>query len=135
NYLFESTIVSVVIYSSVFAFALLVQLSLIFSVPIVAVSKVDGFRAVKKSVKFFSNNTYLVVGAILSVFVIFFSVMLVILGVTAIAGYLAAISIYLSIPFLLAIAVAMFFVLFLAFPFMSSVIVGVYKEGNKKQLK
>lgn len=135
NYLFESTIMSVAVYSSVFAFALLVQLSLIFSVPIVAVSKVDGFEAVKKSVKFFISNASLVVWAILSVSVIFFSVMLVILGVTAIAGYLAEISIYLSLPFLLVIAAAMFLVLFLAFPFMSSVIMGVYKEGNKKQLK
>ncbi|MBW6462310.1 MAG: hypothetical protein K0B07_04660 [DPANN group archaeon] len=132
NYVFDSTFASVVVYSAVFAFALLVQLSLIFSITIVAVTKVDGFEAVKKSAKFFTSNVSLVVGVILSVFVIFFSVMLVILGVTAIAGYLAEISIYLSIPFLVAIAVAMFFVLFLAFPFMSFVIVGVYKEGNKK---
>ncbi|NOQ55795.1 MAG: hypothetical protein GQ477_03225 [Nanohaloarchaea archaeon] len=132
NYMLTSTSVSVFVYSLFFVIALSVQLSLIFSIPIVAATKVDGFSAVKKSVKFFTGNVSLVAGAILSVFVIFFSVMLVILGITGIAGYLAEISIYLSIPFLLAIAVLMFFVLFLAFPFMSFVIVGVYKEGTKK---
>ncbi|NOQ38158.1 hypothetical protein GQ472_04685 [archaeon] len=131
NYLIASTssLFSIIILS----FILLVQASVMFALPIVVIEKMDGFRAVKRSIEFFRDNASFVLGSMILMFFLVFAISFTFMSLAVAAAYIMEISLYLGVPIVFALALAFVFFIVLAYPCLSIFVVTLYKGGKKKK--
>ncbi len=123
------SLLSVVLVSAV----LLLQVSLMFVLIIVVIEKVDGFRAVKKSVVFFKNNVSFVLKSVLLLFLLFVAIAFTFMLAALVAGFVSQISVYLAIPIALAISLAFIVFMLLAYFYLSVFVFMLYKAGKRKK--
>jgi len=112
---------------------ILVQASIMFALPIVIIEKMDGFKAVKRSIEFFKNNASFVLGSIILMLFIVFTISFTFMSVTVAAVYILEISLYLGVPIVLALAMAFMFFIVFAYPYLSIFIVTLYKAGKRNK--
>ncbi|MCK4808287.1 MAG: hypothetical protein KAS90_01565 [Candidatus Aenigmarchaeota archaeon] len=133
NYITASTpaylLLSIVLISAV----ILMQASLMFTLPIVVIEKMDGFRAVKRSIEFFRDNASFVLGSMILMFFIVFAISFTFMSVAVAAVYIMDMSVYLGVPIVVALSMAFVFLIVLAYPCLSIFLVTLYKTGKRKK--
>ncbi|MEA3229280.1 MAG: hypothetical protein U9P44_00020 [archaeon] len=123
----SATIMSVAFYLLVICFVFLVQLSFVFSIPIVVIEKSDGFKAVAESVLFFKGNAGLVLKTFVLMIMFYMSAFLGLLGFSGFSGYVLDVSMYLGVPLLILSLVFILVFFVLSYSFVSILLVTLYK--------
>ncbi len=112
---------------------ILVQASIMFALPIVVIEKMDGFRAVKKSIEFFRNNASFVLGSMILILFIVFAISFTFMSLAVAAVYIMDMSVYFGVPIIVALSMAFVFFIVLAYPCLSIFVVTLYNAGKKKK--
>ena len=150
SYLMASEPASLLLYIVLMSAVILVQASLMFTLPIVVIEKTDGFKAVRKSVEFFRDNASLVLGSVVLLFFLVFAISFALVSVAVAAASIldlpvfastavASTSImdtglYLGVSIVVfAIALAFIALMLISYPYLSIFIVTLYKAGKRKK--
>jgi len=125
----SSLLLSIVFLSAV----ILMQASLMFTLPIVVIETMDGFRAVKKSIEFFRDNASLILGSMILMFFIVFAISFTFMSLAVAAIYIMSLSVYLGVPIIVALSMVFVSFIVLAYPCLSIFVVTLYNAGKKKK--